>query len=430
MHTRSELSSEHTTESIINAAVARLGDGPLTEPALCEHIHPLFSRVLARNQRTNEIYLANHSLGRPLDMIADEVSRSLDAWYEDIDGAWGHWMTQRDDFRKLTARLIGLDTTEHWKAVVPKTSAGQGLRAVINALPNPKPFIVSTKGEFDSIDFILKSNDYKDRASVRWVDSDEQGLYHADDLINAIDDQTDLVVCSLVCFVTGQLITGIERVIETAHKHNALVLIDAYHALGTLPIDLHQLGADFLIAGSYKYTRGGAGACFLAIHPRHLATSGGVPSKDSVFTTDTGWFAKQNPFAYRRTDLPEYAAGGDAWLESTPPPLVYAQSIPGLQLVNALGIDRIRAYSLHQQSLLNAALGQHSINTRTLEHRGAFLLVPTEDKQASTKLKKAGVNVDARPCPKTGRWMIRLCPDLLNTESELVEAANRIASVL
>lgn len=411
----------------IRAAVEQLDDGPLEESSIVEHIHPLFSRVLERNQSTIEIYLANHSLGRPMDAIAHEVQHALDAWYTDLDGAWSMWINQRDTFRRLVAELIGI---EPWRSVVPKTSAGQGLRAAINSLPTGCPNIVTTRGEFDSIDFILKAYHHKSRAHVDWIESDASGLYQCEDIIAAITDHTDLVVLSMVCFVSGQWITALKEVIDHAHKHGALVLIDAYHAFGTIPFDFMELDPDFLIAGNYKYTRGGAGACFLAIHPRHLQASG-VPYPDSIFSIDTGWFAKQDTFAYRRTDKPEYAPGGDAWLESTPPPLVYFQATPGLELTKGIGVDRLRAYSLEQQEFLIQSLASLGLCPRVLEHRGAFVLLETDDGSATIRaLKAEGVNTDARPCPKTGRWQVRLCPDLLNTRAELSEACRRIVSVM
>ncbi len=420
----------------IAAAVAKLGDGPLTESAVVEHIHPLFQRVLARNERTGEIYLANHSLGRPMDAVADEVSRALDAWYDGLDDAWGPWMAQREHYRTLIADIAGCSRSD---AVVPKTSAGQGLRAVINALPfdpeNPVANIVATRGEFDSIDFNLKAAAHKGRAEIKWVEPDEQGLYHSDDLIAAITDDTDLVVCSMVCFVTGQLVPDLHRVIAAARAHGALVLIDAYHAFGAMEINFDNLDADFLIAGNYKYTRGGAGACFLIINPKHLSTAGGVPDPDTLFSIDTGWFAKQDTFAYRRTEKPEYESGGDAWLESTPPALVYFQAGPGLELVSAIEVDRLRDYTLLQQQHLCNALIEHGIEPRVLQHRGSFVLIPTNDKNsdghnAIDKLKAIGINADARPCPKTGQLLVRLCPDLLNTNRELSIAAERIAKAL
>lgn len=424
-----------TPLDLILNAVTQMGSGPLTESALIEHIHPLFSRVLSRNERTDEIYLANHSLGRPLDAVADQVNLALDAWYAEIDGAWELWIDMRDAYRKEIASILGC---RQWDCVVPKTSAGQGLNAVLNALPSPNPKVLTTRGEFDSFDFILKAHAHKGRASVEYVEPNPHGLFDADDIINAITDDTDLVVCSMVCFVTGQVIADLDRIIQAAHKHNALILLDAYHAFGTIPLNFDTLNADFVVGGNYKYTRGGAGACFLAIHPKHLSKSGGVPSQDALFTTDTGWFAKQDTFKYRRTDLPEFAPGGDAWLESTPPVLTYAQALPGLVLTRAIGIDRLRAYSQSQQSMLIELLKAQGIQTWNIDElghqHGAYILLRVDDGPSTiSQLLKAGVNADARPIPKaTGTssksgWAVRLCPDILNTRDELSRAAKRIA---
>lgn len=415
-------------QQIIDAAVSPMGDGPLNEQALSKHLHPLFSRVLARNESTNEIYLANHSLGRPLDMVSEVVQTALDGWYTQLDGVWNEWIDARNRYRSQISSLLRWDDD---RAIAPKTSAAQGLRAVLNALPTTRPNVVSTRCEFDSIDFVLKAYDYKQRASLRWVEPDAQDLMQPDAIIDAIDDSTDLVVVSMVCFVTGQVVEGLDRIIAKAHACEAMVLVDAYHAFGVLPMDFRALDADFIIAGNYKYTRGGAGACFLAINPRHLSQTGGVPEHGTLFPLDTGWFAKHNPFAYSRDDDPAYASGGDAWLEATPPVLTYYQALPGLMLSNAIGIDRLRAYSLDQQQTLIEALTTHGVHPRVLQHRGAYLLIETEDGRAATRqLKAAGVNCDARPLSRSDRWAIRLCPDLLNTNDELETAAQRIAPVL
>jgi kynureninase len=418
------------TTPAIQSAIRALGDEPLSESMVVEHLHPLFSRSLARNERTGEIYLANHSLGRPLDATGEAVTRALDAWYDELDGAWDQWIDARDSFRKRIASIIGCT---QWDAVVPKTSAGQGLRAAINALPrrDGPPTIVATRGEFDSIDFILKAYEHKGSARIVWVDADDDGLLHSDDLIDAITDETDLVVCSMVGFVTGQWMVDLDRVVAATHRHDALMFVDAYHAFGTVPIDFEALNADFMVGGCYKYIRGGPGACFLAIHPKHLSGDGGVPDKDGLFTTDTGWFAKQDTFGYTRSDAPAFAPGGDAWLESTPPAIVYAQANPGLELVEGIGVGRLRDYSLAQQDHLRDALRGHGVEARVLAHRGAFVLIPSETgTEAIAALKAQGVNADGRPCPKTGRFMVRLCPDLLNTQAELSEAARRIGKAM
>lgn len=413
----------------IRSAVAALGTGPLSEAALVEHIHPLFSRALERNG--DEIYLANHSLGRPLDQTAHDIAEALDHWYTGMDGAWEPWLAERDAYRARVAGLIGRSDP---MAVVPKTSAAQGIRAVINALPSQIPDIVATRGEFDSIDFVLKAYAHRGRARLRWVPCDDDARFDAGRIIDAIKPGTDLVVISQVFFATGQILEDLGRVVSHAHDLGARVLVDAYHAAGVLPMSMDRIGCDAMIGGNYKYTRGLAGACWLALADSML-TPGGVPSPDQPAPIDTGWFAKAEPFAYHRTELPEYATGGDGWLEATPPVLTYYQSRAGLELTLALGVDRLRAYSLGQLALLRSNLHAAGIQTATInsdpERHGAYLLIPTEHgKQAVARLKSAGVNADARPSPAGRPWFVRLCPDILNTETELAEASVRVARAL
>src|SRR2546423_9737343 len=73
------------------------------EDWLRQHVWPRFSRALARD----EIYLANHSLGRPPDRAAADVQRALDAWYRDMDGAWDLWLATREQWRGPPGELGG-----------------------------------------------------------------------------------------------------------------------------------------------------------------------------------------------------------------------------------------------------------------------------------------------------------------------------------
>jgi kynureninase len=400
------------TAPTIESAVDALGADALSEAALVRHIHPLFSRVLARS----EIYLANHSLGRPLDQTADDVREALDAWYTDMNEAWSAWMAEIDAFRARTAQLIGCARAD---AVVMKTAAGQGLRAVLNALPAQTPRIVATRGEFDSLDFILKVYRERSRADLRLVDADDREVFHVEHLCREVERGADLVIVSHIVFATGQIMTGLEQLVACAHRAGALVLLDTYHSAGVIPVEFDALGVDFAIGGSYKYLRGGPGACWLAIAPHVLE------SRPALRTLDTGWFAKRDTFSYRRTERPEWKDGGDAWLESTPPFLTAYQARAGQQLTLGIGVERLRAYSLRQQAELAGVLTSLGVPVRELPNRGAFLLVPTEDAAAACdRLKRAGVNADVR------NGCIRLCPDILNTQDELDRAAAIIARVM
>ena len=270
------------TVARIEAAVAALGEGPLTEASVQQHVAPLFSRVLA--QWRDRIYLANHSLGRPLDATEDDVREGLSAWYAHMGGAWDAWFDEMRAFRERLAGLMGAGRPD---CVVPKTSAGQGLRAILNTY-DVVPHVVATRGEFDSLDVILREYARRGRIALTLVEPD--------DLAAACDAPVDLVVVSHVMFGTGRCVTDLDDIVARTHRAGGRVLLDLYHSLGVLPVDVRALDVDFAVGGSYKYLRGGPGACYLYLAPRHL--------DGRLRTLDIGWFAKRDPFTYRRPDPP------------------------------------------------------------------------------------------------------------------------------
>ncbi|HET6374648.1 MAG TPA: aminotransferase class V-fold PLP-dependent enzyme, partial [Methylocella sp.] len=344
----------------IEAAVSALGPGPLQEQKLRRHIDPLFSRVL--QQRGKRIYLANHSLGRPLDRMAADVAEGLSYWYCGLGEAWKQWLAEMALFRARVASLIRAPGPQ---CIVPKASAGQGLRAVLNCYTGPLR-IVATRSEFSSIDFILKAYAHCGRISVNWVRPRQGPFYRADDFADALHAGADLLVVSLVFFDTGQLLTGAGAIISMAKEQGVRVLVDFYHAAGTLPVDVEALNVDFAIGGGYKYLRCGPGAAWLYVHPGHL---------EGLRTLDTGWFAAPRPFAFARPENPQFARGADGWLESTPAVLPFYQARAGLEFTLAMGVERLRAYSLAQQAALTAGLAKERIvPLGASEPRGAFLV--------------------------------------------------------
>jgi len=401
----------------IQQAVAALGEGPLDEAAIKRHIAPLFSCVLA-NER---VYLANHSLGRPLDAMANDVAEATSLWYTSLGDAWDPWLDERQAFRARLASLVGAPRAD---CVVPRTSAGQGLRSVLNALPG-KPRVVSTRGEFDSIDVILKQYAALDRINLRWVEPDAEDNLSLESLIESVDrGGADLVVVSQIMFMTGQIVeglnnTGIDTLARACHQHGARLLLDSYHAVGVIAVDVAKLQADFMIGGSYKYLRGGPGACYLYISPAAL--------ESGLRPLDAGWFANSDTFAYRRPELPVLKSGGDAFLDSTPPVLTWYQARSGQEFTLAMGVERLRAYSLAQLHALRAYLADAGVDRvigGDLVH-GAFLAIRLPNAmELSAELEREGIVCDAR-----GQWL-RLCPDCLTRDEELRRAAAALGNLL
>lgn len=397
--------------ALIDAAVAALEPGPLTEESLRAHIFPLFSRTLA----APGIYVENHSLGRPLDQTEEDLSEAAQLWQTKLGSAWMDWSQAEKDHRARIAQIINAPRPD---CIIPKVSAGQGLRTVLNALPG-KPCVLATTAEFDSVDVILKQYAAAGRIHLQFIDVHEpDGTLNLTPLEQAIATGVDLVIVPQVFFMTSQIIPNLDRLAHHCHAHNARLLVDAYHAIGVFPADVAAMQADFVIGGSYKYLRGGPGAGFLYLSPNALASG--------LHPLDIGWFAKEQVFGFDRPNPPRFAPGGDGFLESTPAVFTYYQARAGQQFTLALGVDRIRAYTLDRLQRLKHYLAEAGVKARGGdEAHGAFLTVHHPDARVIVNiLHERGVHTDARPNT------IRLGPDLLSTDSDLRRAAQTVANVL
>ena len=396
----------------IAIAVSALNNRPLTEDLITQHLHPLFKQTL--HESASHIYLANHSLGRPLDKTREDINSAINAWYENVDSVWELWSKRIDGYRHQIADLIHAPNLD---CIVPKNNAGQGLRAILNCF-DEKICVLTTCDEFNSLDFILRNYQLRNRIELIKVAPKKDGYYTTEELVQSINKSTHLIVISLVLFTTGQLLDRLAEIVDVAHHQGVFVLADLYHAAGTVPVNVSSLNLDFAVGGCYKYLRGGPGACYLYIHPRHL--------DGSLRTLDTGWFAQPKPFSFHRPDSVEFAQGGRAFYESTPAVLTHYQAKAGLEFVLALGVQRIRNYSLYQQNLLCAQLSKHGIYVNeNREKHGAFIALPHQNaEQISKQLLKEDIITDAR------EGYLRICPDILNTENELKIASSKVAEFI
>ena len=404
--------SEFDISPQIRQAVDALGAGPLTEDALVQHVFPLFTRVLARP----DIYVANHSLGRPLDQTRADVAEAFDRWQTRLDDAWDDWLAEREQFRRRIARLVGAPRPD---CIVPKTAAGQGLRTVLNALPG-RPRVLSTRGEFDAVDVILKQYAHCGRIDMSWVEPDAGGHFSVDAILAQLAAQhriapIDLVVVAQVMFMTGQVVADIDQLAAGCHAMGARLLVDAYHSIGAMPVNVTAMDADFVIGASYKYLRGGPGAGFLYVSLRAL--------ESGLCPLDIGWFAKREMFQFERADPPQFMSGGDGLLEGTPPVFTWYQARAGQQFVLALGVDRIRAYGLERQHRLKEYLRATGISATGADaQHGAFLVVRhSQAMELAARMKTLGVRADARG------ESLRLCPDVLTRDTEMQRVAEVVA---
>ena len=396
----------------IATAVSALNNQSLSEEQVCKHLHPLFKETLKIS--ASNIYLANHSLGRPLDKTKEDIKTAIDVWYKNLSNAWEFWNARIEGYRKQIAQLLHAPNAD---CIVPKLNAGQGLRAILNCY-DEKIGVLTTSDEFNSLDFILKNYQRRGRIELKRVVPTNGHYYVTQDLIQSIDKSTRLIVVSYVLFTTGQLLDDIAELVYTAHRQDVVVLLDLYHAAGIVPVDVSSLDLDFAVGGCYKYLRGGPGACWLYINPRHL--------DGSLYTLDTGWFAQPDPFSFKRPEEVEFAPGGKAFYESTPAVLTYYQAQAGLEFTLALGVQRLRDYSLYQQNLLCELLKQQGMSvSRNRQNHGAFIALSNHDAEhVARHLMDEHIVTDAR------EGYLRVCPDILNTADELEVASVKLAKYL
>src|SRR5437899_12096788 len=248
--------------------------------------------------------------------------------------------------------------------------------------------------------------------SVRYLYQAQPGLEVVaveDDaaIVDAIDERTLLVPISHVLFKNGE-IQDVEPIVRRAREAGAYVVLDCYQSAGVVPFDLTKLGVDFAVGGSVKWLCGGPGAGWLYVRP-DLA--------ERLEPTLVGWQAHARPFAFE-PEL-EYAAGARRFLTGTPNvPALYAATA-GYDVIEEVGVPRIRERSLALTQLLIELLdnaGFEVVSPHDDARRGGAVVVSTPDHAAvHRELGERGILCDFRPDPAGGT---RLGPHFLNTDDD------------
>jgi len=168
--------------------------------------------------------------------------------------------------RSSIATLMGGKTEE----VALTTGASTGVAAVAYGLPwKAGDEIITTKSEFPLQYTSWKPMEEREGVLVKIVAPREQFI-SADDLIAAMTPRTKLVSVSLVRFDDGSLLDA-RRVAKACHDRGAYLLLDASQCCGAMPMDVNQLGADFIVSAGYKWLLGPFGSGFFWIKSEHLS---------------------------------------------------------------------------------------------------------------------------------------------------------------
>ncbi len=352
-----------------------------------------------------QTYLNSCSQGVLSDAVRSAYADYLRDW--DEKGApWEYWMERTESARSSFAGLIGAEDGEI--AVTASVSAGVNAIASGLRLGDGRDRIVVSDFEFPTVGQIWHAQEERG-FTVRHVPQGDSAVVPLEAFDAAIDEQTALVAVTQVCYRNGACI-DLEGVIRIAHERGSLVLVDSYQAIGTMPIDVHALGADLLVAGALKYLLASAGLGFLYCR-RNLV--------ERFRPTATGWFADADVFAM---DIQDYSPAPDArrFQAGTPPiPSIYA-GIAGIELMKEIGIAETRAHVSQLNEALFAGvdeLGGSLATPREPALRGALVAIRSNDQHALVgALEADGILTSSRD------GNLRISAHCYNTHEDIEQA--------
>src|SRR5581483_11746668 len=310
------------------------------------------------------IYFAGNSLGLMPKAAREIVDLELESWAKfgvDAHHAAGTpWYTYHEQFREPLARLVGARPNE----VVCMNSLTVNLHLMMSTFYRPTKTrfkILMEDPAFPSDTYAIKTQIVQrglDPKGALVLARPREGEFTVRteaivDLIEKHCDELAVVVIGALNFFTGQFY-DVPAIAAAARKHGVIVGIDLAHAIGNVPLSMHDWDVDFAVWCSYKYLNAGPGAVGGAfVHERH-ATNTKLPRL-------AGWFGNDPNTRFRLHLEPEFVpvASADAWQISNPPIFSMAPLRASLSIFDeAGGMQPLRAKSTKLTGYLEFLLNE------------------------------------------------------------------------
>ena len=306
---------------------------------------------------TEQAYFCGNSLGLQPRRARAMVEEVLDKWAS--EGVEGHfrepapWMPYHELVRAGLADVVGAQPHE----VVAMNSLTANLHLMMVSFYRPtadRPAILIEAGAFPSdrhaVESQLRFHGFNPDTDLIELQPDMDGLISMDAIERAIathGSRVALILWPGVQYRTGQAfdLTEIARLGRAA---GAIVGFDLAHAVGNLPLRLHDSGADFAVWCHYKYMNAGPGAvggCF--VHERHARTDR---------PRFAGWWGHEQTTRFQMGATFTPTPGADGWQLSNPPVLALAPLRASLDLFGAVGLPALRERSLQLTGYLEALI--------------------------------------------------------------------------
>lgn len=368
-------------------------------------------------------YLISNSLGAMPRRVYDTLRNYADTWATLGVRAWAKpygehptWWELKGAVGDRIAPLMGAPPG----SVLMHENASTANSILISALDfsdQRRDNIVICDQDFPS-DVYSVTRGLPAHVQTRVVRSHDGITIDTDQLLDAIDERTRLVSLSHVLFRSAYIMPAAE-IVAKAHSVGAQVLLNGYHSVGVIPLDVTALGVDFYVGGTLKWLCGGPGGVFMYVRPDLLP---------SLQPRMTGWFAHQRPFAF---DVEQFDLREDSYrlANGTPAiPALYAVQ-PGVEIIAEVGVTAIRANSVRQTALIIAHAEQAGwpINTpRDPDVRAGTVTLNMPNAYAvSRELLARNFVIDFREGAG-----IRIAPHFYNTDDEVLAVLTAITDIL
>ena len=384
------------------------------------------------------VYLCGNSLGLQPKLARQYVEQELEDWAS--LGVLGHtsatrpWMPYHRLARGGLARLAGADERE----VVAMNTLTVNLHLMMTTFYRPtenrcRILIESTAFPSDRFAAMsqLQLHGFDPQLDlIEWQPRDGETDLRIEDLQAILDTQGDRIALMLlpgVQYYNGQVL-DMPALCRMAREAGCMIGLDLAHAIGNVPLSLHEWGPDFAAWCTYKYLNSGPGAIGgVFVHERHL---GGDGSNQLL-----GWWSHDEASRFEMAPTFTPAAGADLWQLSNPPILSLAPVLASLQIFDAAGLQNLREKSVrltgYLDELLQARFADRVVSITPADARGCQLSLTVVDpgcdpRKVFNNLEEQNVIADWRE-PN----VIRVAPvPLYNSFQDVYEFTRRLETAL
>jgi len=367
---------------------------------------------------TTGIHLLSHSLGPVPRAVRESMIAYYDAWeHHTSEDAWAtNWWTLSRRVGDRVARILG--GAPGSVQIQPNASIAMAtVASCFDFNSGSRNKVVTTALDFPSMEYFWDAQRQLG-AKIEVVPSTDGVSVPLERILEAIDSETSLVALSHTSYRSSYRVDA-RAIVERAHGKGALVLLDVYQSAGVLQLNAADWNVDFLIGGTIKWLCGGPSCGYLYVRP---------DLQRDLRPRLTGWVAHDSPFEFAPAPL-RYAKSVRRFAQGTPSiPALYS-AIPGLEMIEAVGINEIAAESQRRtESMIEFGRERGwAINTPLEKsQRGGSVMIGVDDAQhTAERLAEKRVFVDWRPGAG-----LRVSPHFFNTDEELDEALNILAGLV